>query len=893
MQHQAGYISYISHITDDLHLSLERWNISCNALGSWIYFYHQDVKIPAQGWKFHISATIFSAEEILQQVLPILVSEPTSFKILASQHWLHYVNQGHAGLSQIGKFITFYPSDDQQALRLVPRLDMATKGMLGPRIPSDQRWKSDSRLFYRYGSFRKQIAQTPTGEFIDCICDPNGAFVKDERGLTFLPPEWAQNPFQNSQTAQSAHLANQQILRDRYLVIAPVYQSIRGPISLAIDVQSAQQCIIKTAKYDILAELPSRTSYEMLRNEAEILGKIAPFIDSPRVYDIFEHNQDLYLVMEYIEGETLKNYLSREIRSCRQLTDRQFLQWSRIIAEKLYQLHTNGIIYRDLKTVNMIVTTAKELRLIDFGVAFDTQAEIQQFHGGTRGYASADQTANKPAKITDDVYSFGALLYALATNTEPAMAPNPKNLLSRPVSALRQRAHPKISQLIAQCLNTEYQSFQPICEYLGSLEQNLTGDNLPIPKIWRQGYRSSQQQRYLAYARATFAAMRIALEQSPEHSKLEWARCCIPGAPDIIVKDVHIGSAGVLFACAQMAERLQQVDESRTLLYTAAQILLQDGDPIYRMGAGGLFIGSAGIGAAILRVGQVLRDNEFIARAEIIGRSLAKTAYDMYDIFGGAAGRLKFHLYLWQVTRNYEHLQNAAQVGKFLLKCAEKDANNAIYWRTPAGYGDISNKCYVGFGHGAAGIADALLDLYDATGTLDFFVGAQKASNWILSQTLSVGADTSLAGWPETENGEASPPFWCHGAGGIGTFFLHAAQSGLTEKALVMAQKAAKAVACGTRSAGPTQCHGLAGSIEFLLDMYQATNNPYWRSQAYALAHMLEAYAVTQDDTQVWFTDEPDTIAPGYLNGFSGIALCLLRLSDCTMPSLRLCSRNI
>ena len=671
-------------ITEDLQLPAAQWNITRSTLGSWIYFNHQEIKLPAQGWKFHISAAIFSAEEILQKVLPILFSEPTNFKILASQHWLHYVNQGHAGLSQIGKFITFYPSDDQQALRLVPQLNMATKGMFGPRIPSDQQWEPDSRLFYRYGSFRKKIAQSPTGEFYECICDPSGAYVKDERGLMFLPPEWTQNPFQNNYTPQSAHLTKQQLLHGRYVAIAPIYQSIRGPITLAIDVQSARQCVIKTAKYDILAELPARTSYEMLRNEADILSKTTDYIDSPRIYDIFEYNQDLYLVMEYIEGGTLKNYLNHEIRHCRQLTDRQFLHWARTIAENLNKLHDHGIIYRDLKTVNILVTNTNELRIIDFGAAFDTQAEIQQFHTGTRGYASANQIANAPANRANDIYSFGALLYAMATNIEPAMAPNPQNLLTRPISILRQRAHPAISKLVEQCLNTEYQTFQPICDDICLLEQELVGNHLPLPKIPRQGYRSAKQQRYLAYARTAFAAMQIVLEHSPEQSELNWAQCCIPGAPDIIVKDVHIGVAGVLFAFAQLADYLKQVPELRAILYDTAQSLLQDSDPIHRMGAGGLYTGNAGIGAAILRVGNILQDNKLIESAEAIGKSLAKTPYDLYDVFSGAAGRLKFHLYLWQVTRNQEHLQNAVQAGKFLLKCAEKSTNSAMYWRTPA-----------------------------------------------------------------------------------------------------------------------------------------------------------------------------------------------------------------
>jgi hypothetical protein len=66
-----------------------------------------------QGWKLHFSATVVWAEEVLRQALPVLRREDASFKVAASLRTLDALNQGRWQISQIGKFITVYPNDDE------------------------------------------------------------------------------------------------------------------------------------------------------------------------------------------------------------------------------------------------------------------------------------------------------------------------------------------------------------------------------------------------------------------------------------------------------------------------------------------------------------------------------------------------------------------------------------------------------------------------------------------------------------------------------------------------------------------------------------------------------------------------------------------------------------
>ncbi len=122
--------------------------------------------------------------------------------------------------------------------------------------------------------------------------------------------------------------------------------------------------------------------------------------------------------------------------------------------------------------------------------------------------------------------------------------------------------------------------------------------------------------------------------------------------------------------------------------------------------------------------------------------------------------------------------------------------------------------------------------------------------------------------------------FWCHGAGGIGRFFLHAAQLDVVPDALQFAARAARTVSRAARWAGPTQCHGLAGNIEFLLDMAQATGDPRYWADCEPLARLLVAQVVDEHGAVNWDEDVPDILTPDYMLGYAGVAVCLLRLAN-------------
>jgi len=135
----------------------------------------------------------------------------------------------------------------------------------------------------------------------------------------------------------------------------------------------------------------------------------------------------------------------------------------------------------------------------------------------------------------------------------------------------------------------------------------------------------------------------------------------------------------------------------------------------------------------------------------------------------------------------------------------------------------------------------------EATGDDRFLSAARGAGRWLARQAVPVLDDGSGLDWPRTEG---EPPFgaaWCHGAVAIGLFFLHAARLDVLPGAADVAARAARTAARGARPQGPIQCHGLAGNIEFLLDMNSVTGDAAYLAEARSLGRLLEAFSYEKD----------------------------------------------
>ena len=832
---------------------------------------------PTQGWKLHISASTITAREVLLNVLPILLAENVQFKVARSMWGLASLNEGAHGISQVGKFVTIYPESDSQALRLAKRLDQATAGLAGPPIPSDRALHPRSAVHYRYGAFDARFIQLAHGEIVGAIRDPRGQLIPDERGSSFSPPQWAADPFVEAGVAGPSSPADE-VIDGRILLVSILHNSPRGNVHLALDLHNLRRCVVKRANRGAAASHDGRDARDQLRNEFEALLKLRGDRRYPRPYELIERDTETLLLMEDIPGETLEARVVA-LRSSGQLVDGPTVaRWGHELAMALSRLHGRGLIYRDCKPSNVIVTPRGKLRTVDLELAYDGTSPLPPLGLGTRGYMSPQQMAGKLPVVADDIYALGAVLYFVATSADPAQTPQ-ASCLDRPIRLLNPAIGAPLASVIERCLDRDpgrrFSCMREVAQAIRRVgSSGCVGLPRHVPAIAHRAEQSLRR-RWRGLARELGATLADFLDTAPAQSNAPWM---VDHDGNAFYRDVNTGTAGVILALSELVSCFDSMQIRQALAAGAQRLIKAPALP----GAvvPGLYVGESGIAVALLRAGLVLGNRQLLAAARKRARRIAAMEHASPDLFNGTAGRMRMHLMLWRELKDDEQLSAATAGGEFLLRRAQRAQDDGLKWEIPEGFGPLSRQTYLGYAHGAAGIADSLLDLYEAGGDPRFLAAARGAARWLARLVLPALGDGDGADWPIVEGGTPAGAMWCHGATGIGRFMAHASRHALLPNADDLAMRAALTVAHGARSLGPVQCHGLAGNIEFLLDLYQLTQKRRFLAHAYLLGRLLQAFAIRQNGVLRWCSDRASVVTPGYMTGYSGIAACLLRLSD-------------
>jgi serine/threonine-protein kinase len=159
------------------------------------------------------------------------------------------------------------------------------------------------------------------------------------------------------------------------------------------------------------------------RREAQAVASLShPNIVS--IYDVGRENEVHYLVMEYVEGDNLKNL----IRSQGALPPERVAQIARQVSEALQHAHDNNIVHRDIKPQNILITVAGRAKLTDFGIAREaTTATLTQTDTivGSVHYLSPEQARGETAGPRSDLYSLGIVMYEMATSVLPFQGDTP------------------------------------------------------------------------------------------------------------------------------------------------------------------------------------------------------------------------------------------------------------------------------------------------------------------------------------------------------------------------------------------------------------------------------------------------------------------------------------
>lgn len=171
----------------------------------------------------------------------------------------------------------------------------------------------------------------------------------------------------------------------------------------------------------------------------------------PKVYDFFEENGRIYLILELVPGKDLETVLDE---AGGPLPEERVARWAVQICDVLTYLHTHTpepIVFRDMKPSNIMVTPEDRIVLIDFGIARNlTRADRKGTMIGTEGYSPPEQYRGM-AEPQGDLYALGATLHHLLSASDPRLE-TPFTFHERPLRQLNPAVSPELDAVVAQAL---------------------------------------------------------------------------------------------------------------------------------------------------------------------------------------------------------------------------------------------------------------------------------------------------------------------------------------------------------------------------------------------------------------------------------------------------------
>lgn len=270
------------------------------------------------------------------------------------------------------------------------------------------------------------------------------------------------------------------ILAGRYKIVRLLGHGGSGAVYLAEDRTLGSMWAVKHFSLSHLSPEEKKTVKAQCSREIDLLTSLShPKL--PKVTDyLHEDSDNSYVVMEYIQGETLADLSARMKETPGEETVRD---WALQICEVLEYLHSHKppVIFRDLKPHNLILTPTGTIRFIDFGIArlFNPVRDRDTLFMGTPGYAPPEQFGKGQTDQRSDIYSLGATLHYLLTGRDPGE--NPFHF--DPVTKFNPHVSPLMEAVIARAVEIEpHHRFSSVKEMSEVLTGKKKLDDLPPPQ---------------------------------------------------------------------------------------------------------------------------------------------------------------------------------------------------------------------------------------------------------------------------------------------------------------------------------------------------------------------------------------------------------------------------
>lgn len=265
------------------------------------------------------------------------------------------------------------------------------------------------------------------------------------------------------------------VLGNRYQIIKKIGSGGMAIVYLAKDLSLDRKVAIKVLRDEYTEDSTFRRHFQ---KEAVAIARLS-HNNIVGIYDILTDDETMCLVMEYVEGETLKDKINRDGA----IPWQQAVKYAIQIANGLEYAHANQIIHKDVKSQNILIDKYDNVKITDFGISqMMNNTTITHNKGvlGSAHYFSPEQARGEKLSYQTDIYSLGIVLYEMLVGELPFTADNPvsvalKHIQEKPrsVHSIMHDVPESLSFIVSKCLEKKpedrFASMQALCRALSSL----------------------------------------------------------------------------------------------------------------------------------------------------------------------------------------------------------------------------------------------------------------------------------------------------------------------------------------------------------------------------------------------------------------------------------------
>ena len=761
-------------------------------------------QLPDFGWKIHISATPDHARFILRCIAPIVIDSGCSFKYVSDEKKLKVINGKSWPRATSGKFVTIYPTEENQFRELCESLTRATAGLKGPRILSDRSVANGGIVYYRFGSFKSQKEHFKTRE---------GLVYKDVRKGNYSQPPWLKDPLGSPAPRPKK---SRIILNGNYLIHSALQIGNSGGIYKATDIKSNRKVVIKEARpLTHIVDDSGRDAVYWLHHTHRILHKLNRFNIGPKALHTFQQGGHHFAVYEYFAGDPLMAYCQNFEPTKEGKTKRKFvISALSDILKQLIGIHNEGIFHNDLTAANVLVGTNGEIKILDFELATNNPKEKPR--GFTPGYNCPPSISHYP--IYRDLFALGITTVDLFWNVSPWFALNPKGL----EQALVHLKHAKIidEKLDQFIRRLTHLNQDPFCDAADAMDFLTT--NIDPPPRYTPSHCQISSDRTVIEGLVTATINQADIYREDRLWKSH---------PEVFSNNQSLlhGAIGTIHFLEQAGQDTNQymhwldaysnADKSQglnsgkaglvRLLLTRSEVVaatnlfndLMEITPCEQLG---YLDGCAGIGSLALEIYRVSAQDKYLEYAKKIAKLLDFAVTPESTGFGiaeGLSGKALFFLYLYCTTLNMSHLNQTLNLIEPICLTFEKEPvpirEQDMSWitgtcgilsvflriwyvtgderlcaiiskLTPLHSKRLSTLNKLGQVEGAAGLGEFFLDMLNFTNDQGYWLQIDEISRTLAAMFQWKGKELIIPGYPLNVRSFS----WAEGTAGIGDFYL-------------------------------------------------------------------------------------------------------------------------